>query len=402
MNSIFTEENLLAFTTAARFGSFSKAAEELGLTTSAISYTIKRMETGLDVVLFTRSTRSIELTESGRYFFRKATDLLNDFYAIKRSIDTISQGIEARVRICINQLLYTPKHTARLLQVLKKQFPTCQITVTTEVYNGVWDAIINNQANIAIGAPDTLLDGGGIDYTEIGAIRWAFAIAPDHPLAFVPEPIAESQLRLYPNIMVEDTAHTINKKVGWLLHGQESILVPVKHLLPDNFHIGINVSAGCFLAAGFEKECLNLVKKLGNDKIKLVLELTERNPIPVTPEARAIFDSLHQHNITFALDDFGTGYATYRYLQAFPVDFIKIDKSFVQMASVDEISGHIVDNIVELARKPGLSIVAEGVETQEQADLMIGKGVHFLQGYLYSPPVPGNKFISEWVMKAGG
>lgn len=226
MNSIFTEENLLAFTTAARFGSFSKAAEELGLTTSAISYTIKRMETGLDVVLFTRSTRSIELTESGRYFFRKATDLLNDFYAIKRSIDTISQGIEARVRICINQLLYTPKHTARLLQVLKKQFPTCQITVTTEVYNGVWDAIINNQANIAIGAPDTLLDGGGIDYTEIGAIRWAFAIAPDHPLAFVPEPIAESQLRLYPNIMVEDTAHTINKKVGWLLHGQESILVP--------------------------------------------------------------------------------------------------------------------------------------------------------------------------------
>ena len=160
--------------------------------------------------------------------------------------------------------------------------------------------------------------------------------------------------------------------------------------------------AGCFLAAGFEKECLNLVNKLGNDKIKLVLELTERNPIPVTPEARAIFDSLHQHNITFALDDFGTGYATYRYLQAFPVDFIKIDKSFVQMASVDEISGHIVDNIVELARKPGLSIVAEGVETQEQADLMIGKGVHFLQGYLYSPPVPGNKFISEWVMKAGG
>lgn len=181
MNSIFTEENLLAFTMAARYSSFSKAAEELGLTTSAISYTIKRMEMGLDVVLFTRSTRSIELTESGRYLFRKATDLLNDFHAIKRSIDTIAQGIEARVRICINQLLYTPQHTARLLQVLKKQFPTCQITVTTEVYNGVWDSIINNLANIAIGAPDTLLDGGGIDYTEIGAIRWSFAIAPDHP-----------------------------------------------------------------------------------------------------------------------------------------------------------------------------------------------------------------------------
>ena len=114
MNSIFTEENLLAFTTAARFGSFSKAATELGVTTSAISYTIKRMETGLDVVLFVRNTRSIELTESGFYFYRKATDLLNDFHAIKRGIDTISQGIEARVRICINQLLYTPRHTCLL------------------------------------------------------------------------------------------------------------------------------------------------------------------------------------------------------------------------------------------------------------------------------------------------
>ncbi|EFC0465797.1 TPA: LysR family transcriptional regulator, partial [Escherichia coli] len=86
--------------------------------------------------------------------------------------------------------------------------------------------LINNQADIAIGAPDTLLDGGGIDYIEIGMIRWLFAISPAHPLAFIPEPISESQLRLYPNIMVEDTANTINKKVGWLLHGQESILVP--------------------------------------------------------------------------------------------------------------------------------------------------------------------------------
>lgn len=226
MNSIFTEENLQTFTTAARHASFSKAAAELGLTTSAVSYTIKRIETYLDVVLFVRNTRSIELTESGYYFYRKATDLLNDFHAIKRGVDTISQGIEVKVRICINQLLYTPRHTARLLQILKKQFPTCQITITTEVYNGVWDSIINNHANIAIGAPDTLLDGGGIDYTEIGAIRWEFAIAPDHPLAFRPEPISESQLRLYPNIMVEDTALTLNKKVGWLLHGQEAILVP--------------------------------------------------------------------------------------------------------------------------------------------------------------------------------
>ncbi|WP_312742716.1 LysR substrate-binding domain-containing protein [Cedecea neteri] len=226
MNSIFTEENLQAFTCAARYGSFSRAAEELGVTTSAISYTIKRMETWLDAPLFIRNTRSIELTESGIYLYRKASDLLNDFQGIRRGIETISQGIEAKVRICINHLLYTPQHTARLLNILKKQFPGCQIAVTTEVYNGVWDAMLNNQVNIAIGAPDALLGGGGIDYTEIGVIRWVFAVAPNHPLATAQEPIPESQLRLYPNIMVEDTASTINKKVGWLLHGQETVVVP--------------------------------------------------------------------------------------------------------------------------------------------------------------------------------
>lgn len=226
MHSIFSEENLLTFTTAARCGSFSKAAHELGVTTSAISYTIKRLEAGLDAQLFIRNTRNITLTDAGNYFFRKATELLSHFDDTRHAIDTISRGVEARVRICINQLLYTPQHTARLLRVLKHHFPTCQITIISEVYNGVWDAFINHQVNIAIGAPDSLLTGGGIDYTDIGAVRWVFAIAPDHPLARLPEPLPESLLRLYPNIMVEDTAHTINKKVGWLLHGQETILVP--------------------------------------------------------------------------------------------------------------------------------------------------------------------------------
>lgn len=226
MNSIFSEENLQVFVTVVQCASFSKAAIELGVTTSAVSYTIKRIETGLDVALFVRHPRRIELTESGDYFYRKALTLLNDFGAIKYGVDAIAQGVEARVRICINQLLYTPHHTARLLQLLKKKFPTCQVTVTKEVYNGVWDAFIHHQATLAIGAPDMPLDGGGIDYLDIGSVRWQFAIAPDHPLATLPQPIGEDQMRRYTNIMVADTALTLNQRVGWLLRGQEAILVP--------------------------------------------------------------------------------------------------------------------------------------------------------------------------------
>lgn len=103
----------------------------------------------------------------------------------------------------------------------------------------------------------------------------------------------------------------------------------VKYLLLDNFYIGINVLVGCFLVVGFEKECLNLVNKLGNDKIKLVFELMECNFILVMLEVRVIFDSFYQYNIIFVLDDFGMGYVIYCYLQVFLVDFIKIDKLFV-------------------------------------------------------------------------
>ncbi|VTT29012.1 DNA-binding transcriptional activator of the allD operon [Klebsiella pneumoniae] len=226
MNSIFNEENLQVLISVVRCGSFSKAAQELGITTSAVSYAVKRIETGLGVALFTRSTRSVELTEAGHYFWRKSGELLNDIQRIKRGVDTIAQGIEPRVRICINQLLYTPHHTARLLQLLDKQFPGCQVVITTAVYNGVWDALVNQQVNVAIGAPDTLPDGGGIDYLAIGSVRWQFAIAPDHPLARLAQPLSESQLRQWTTIMVEDTAETLNKKVGWLLHGQQSLVVP--------------------------------------------------------------------------------------------------------------------------------------------------------------------------------
>ena len=107
--------------------------------------------------------------------------------------------------------------------------------------------------------------------------------------------------------------------------------------------------------------------------MKLVLELTERNQLSVTAESKALFAKLHQQGVLFALDDFGTGYATHSYLQSFPVDYIKLDKGFVQMVGVDEISGHIVENVIELAHLLGIDIIAEGIETKSQELFMTEK-----------------------------
>ncbi|HFV5030101.1 TPA: ATP-binding protein [Escherichia coli] len=85
------------------------------------------------------------------------------------------------------------------------------------------------------------------------------------------------------------------------------------------------------------------------------------------------------------------------YLQSFPVDYIKLDKGFVQMVGVDEISGHIVENVIELARRLGIDIIAEGIETKSQELFMTEKGSCYLQGYRYAPPLPAEQFIAEWV-----
>ena len=226
MSSVFSQHNLQIFSFIVRYGSFAKAAEELGLTASAVSHAIKRTEKHLGVALFERTTRSIELTDAGYYFYRKATNLLADFYSIERSLSSIEQGIERKINICINSLMHTPYHTSILLDKLKTHFPSCQIAITIEVYNGVWDALLNKNADIAIGAPGTLIDGGGIDYMEIGNIQWKFVLPLNHPLTKAVEPITEGILAAYPSIFIEDTAYEVRKQVGWLLQGQEVIKVP--------------------------------------------------------------------------------------------------------------------------------------------------------------------------------
>ncbi|HDD8784952.1 TPA: EAL domain-containing protein, partial [Escherichia coli] len=186
-----------------------------------------------------------------------------------------------------------------------------------------------------------------------------------------------------------------------LMSQVEHSLNSVAHFLPNQFHIGINISPAHFLSPGLEDSCMKFLSTFPKGKVKLVLELTERNQLSVTAESKALFAKLHQQGVLFALDDFGTGYATHSYLQSFPVDYIKLDKGFVQMVGVDEISGHIVENVIELARRLGIDIIAEVIETESQELFMTEKGSCYLQGYRYAPPLPAEQFIAEWVYNSG-
>lgn len=175
------------------------------------------------------------------------------------------------------------------------------------------------------------------------------------------------------------------------------ILTPVKEHLPFNFYVAINVTAECVLSSEFEDACFRFIKRFGNNGIRLALELTERSPMPLTPDVCSAFRRLRRRGISIVLDDFGTGYNGYCYLQAFPVDFVKLEQSFVQKAVADVISRNIVEGIIALSHKLGLKVVAEGIETKKQADFIKSREVDYLQGYLFSPPVSGERFIKEWI-----
>ncbi len=113
----------------------------------------------------------------------------------------------------------------------------------------------------------------------------------------------------------------------------------------------------------------------------------------------SILEKLHARGIILALDDFGTGYSSLNYLRRFPLQVLKIDRSFIK--DLDEEKSHkvLVDTIIAMAHSLGLEVVAEGVETQPQLDYLRSRDVRIIQGYIYSPPIPADKFRSLLAIK---
>ena len=106
------------------------------------------------------------------------------------------------------------------------------------------------------------------------------------------------------------------------------------------------------------------------------------------PNQAVVVDQTWAEDVGLSLDDFGTGYSSLSYLKRFPVDTVKIDRSFIEEIAIDSDDRAIVGAILSITEHLGLTAVAEGVETLQQRDLLYASGCQQLQGFLYSPPVP--------------
>ena len=152
--------------------------------------------------------------------------------------------------------------------------------------------------------------------------------------------------------------------------------------------VAVNVSPVQFRSSGFVSRLLEIVASEGADPQRLELEITEGVLIEDEHAARSSIIALREAGFRIALDDFGTGYSSLNYLSSFPVDKIKIDRSFTQSLGVADNSTAIIESVVRLGHAMGLTVTAEGVETEGQMHALANAGCNQLQGYLFSHAVP--------------
>lgn len=157
--------------------------------------------------------------------------------------------------------------------------------------------------------------------------------------------------------------------------------------------VAVNVSAQEFKVDNFVGRFREIIGKYRIHSHALKVELTESMMVDQVDDVIAKMQMLRSSEISISLDDFGTGYSSLSYLGRFPIDQIKIDQSFVREMENDAAMASIVRSIIMLGQSLNLSIIAEGVETQQQRDLLHAQGCSLYQGYWYGKPMPAEQFV---------
>jgi EAL domain-containing protein (putative c-di-GMP-specific phosphodiesterase class I) len=160
---------------------------------------------------------------------------------------------------------------------------------------------------------------------------------------------------------------------------------------PEGLTVAVNLSAVQFRNPSLALSVVSALNASGLDASRLVLEITET---VLLQDDRAILDTLHQIRALGArisMDDFGTGYSSLSYLRSFPFDKIKIDRSFIQELGRKDDCIAIIRAVTRLGDNLGMVTIAEGVETNEQLEILRAEGCTQVQGYLFSPPRPASE-----------
>ena len=159
-----------------------------------------------------------------------------------------------------------------------------------------------------------------------------------------------------------------------------------------DLQVAVNISPRQFRSSNFLSIVDRALELSGLEDSKLEIEITENLLMQDAQEPMEILNELLDRNITLSLDDFGTGYSSLSYLKQFPLQVLKIDRSFINDMMENQYNMSLVDAIIAMAQILDLRLVAEGVETREQLEILKSRNVEVVQGYLFSPAIPAEKF----------
>jgi diguanylate cyclase (GGDEF)-like protein/PAS domain S-box-containing protein len=160
----------------------------------------------------------------------------------------------------------------------------------------------------------------------------------------------------------------------------------------SDLFVAVNLSARQLQEPDFVQMVIDIIRESGLPPESLKLEVTESSVIQNPEVCIAKMRSLRAKGVTFSIDDFGTGYSSLSYLKRFPIDTLKIDRSFISDAMNNKGDQEIIKTIIAMAHNLNIDAVAEGVETQEQKDFLASYGCSSMQGFFFAHPVPVEKF----------
>lgn len=192
-------------------------------------------------------------------------------------------------------------------------------------------------------------------------------------------------------IPIAEQSGLINQLTARVLEKVRRDMSDLMHAEPD-FHVSINLSARDLSSRRILSQLEELSWECCARPEQLMVEVTERMLVDID-EAKSAINFLRGRGIRVAIDDFGTGYCSLSYLETMQFDSLKIDRLFVEAIDTEAATNQVVLHIVEMSKSLGLEIVAEGVETLQQADYLRDKGVRYAQGWLFSKAIPVEEFL---------
>ena len=220
-----TPDALALLQAVAQAGSFAAAARELGLVPSAVTYRIRQIEDALDVLLFDRSSRQARLTPAGTELLREGGRLLGEIDAVANRVKRVATGWESQLTIAVDTVI-SASVVMELVQAFYALAPVTRLRLRDESLSGTLETLTSGQADLAVGVALEPGTAPGIQSSALGELAFVYVVAPHHPLAARPEPLADEVLQQHRAIAVADSVQRGAGITLGLLAGQDVLTVP--------------------------------------------------------------------------------------------------------------------------------------------------------------------------------